>query len=146
MTAAQFEHGEMASGPQTLSIFVPRKPVSVNQAYCRAKFSASRGAGGGKGLVLTKAGREFKDAVRSHALAAKLRQGWPPPERVREVALTITTFNTRHDADSAVKLTADALQGVIYPNDRVVSRITAQKGSDAGKARVEICVELLRAV
>ena len=53
---------------------------------------------------------------------------------------------TGASVDSAVKLCVDALQAVVYPNDRFVSRITAQKGSDAGKPRVEVTVELLRAV
>lgn len=129
----------------TFSMVVLHKPVSVNQAYGRAKFSSARGKGGGKGLFLTAAGRSFKYAIRSHAIAAKIRQEWPRPELVLEVALRIRTMNTRHDSDAPIKLVQDSLEGILYANDRVVSSVTASKGKDDGKPRVEIFVELLRA-
>jgi Holliday junction resolvase RusA-like endonuclease len=138
---------DLRRGALTLSIVVLHKPVSVNQAYGRAKFSAARGKGGGKGLFLTKVGREFKDAIRSHALAARMRQEWPKPEHVLDVAVAIRSMNCpRHDADSPCKLVLDSLQRIVYENDRVVSRVTASKGKDGGKPRVEIVVELLRAL
>jgi Holliday junction resolvase RusA-like endonuclease len=85
-------------------------------------------------------------AVRSHAIATKVLQEWPAPDRVLEVALRIKTWSTRHDVDAAIKLTTDSPQGILFANDRVVSAITASKGKDGGKPRVEVVVELLRTV
>lgn len=138
----------MASEPvqQLLRFTVFRKPVSVNEAYVRAKFSSNRGAGGGRGLVLSAAGREYKEACRAHAKVAATREGWPIPDRVKSVALLLVAWNTKHDVDAPIKLTLDALEGVVYVKDSVVQRVTCGKNSDAGKPRVEVTVELLRSV
>lgn len=126
-----------------LHFVIPRRPISVNQAYARAGFSGKRGAGGGKGLVLTSVGRDYKDAVRSHAIVAAKTQGWPDPEAVTRVSVEIITWNTRHDADAACKLTIDSMQGVVFVNDRVVRAIRASKDSDESKKpRVEVIVTL----
>ncbi len=128
---------------QTLAFTVPRKAVSVNQAYVRARFGLSRGAGGGKGLVLSSAGRDFKDCCRAHAFVAARTHAWPKPDTVRRVTLHITAFNSRHDADAPAKLTADALEDVIYRRDNVVETITCRKAKDGGKPRIEVVVDLL---
>lgn len=127
----------------TLRIVVPRRPVSVNAAYARAGFSHRRGAHGGKGMFMTAVGRDYKTAVRARAFAAARLSSWPHPATVKAVSLEIVTFNTRHDADAACKLTADSLEGIVYTNDRVVRSITARKAKDDGEPRVEIVVELL---
>jgi len=46
---------------------------------------------------------------------------------------------------AAEKLTLDGMQGVIYANDRVAHLRINDIGSDAGKPRVEVTVESLRA-
>lgn len=122
---------------------VRRKPVSQNAAYIRAGWNSKRGAGGGKGLILSEAGREYKDAVRAMALVAARRIDWPRPELVLRAAVHVTTYNCRHDVDAPLKLTQDALETVLYTNDRVVEYVTARKASDIHGRRVEILVEAL---
>lgn len=125
-----------------LEIVIPRRPVSVNAAYARARFSQRRGKRGGKGFFMTDAGRHYREAVRAYAMLAVRASGWPKAAAVKAVSLEITTWNTRHDADAAVKLTADSLEGIVYVSDRVVQSVIARKASDGGSPRVEITVEL----
>ena len=111
------------------------KPVSVNAAYKRRSL-----AGGGKGLMLSPDARAFKHAVATYALLARQRATWPALDAVTAVDLTIVTFNTRHDADAAVKLTQDALEGILYVRDSVVRSVTARKAKDGGGARIVVTV------
>jgi len=83
--------------------------------------------------------------VRDYALAARSRSRWPVPDAVKHCAVTIVLWNTRHDCLAAEKLTLDGMQGVIYANDRVAHLRINDIGSDAGKPRVEVTVESLRA-
>lgn len=129
----------------TVRFTVPRKPVSVNAAYRRARFSARRGAGGGKGFVLTPEARDFKAAVFGHALLARRKADWPSPVLVRSVSLAIVTWNSRHDADAPIKLLQDALEGVFYASDRVVRRVSADRARDGGPPRIDVEVTLLEA-
>ncbi len=126
----------------TISFVVPRKPISPNAGYIRAGFGKNRGPKGGVGLILTQEARDFKDAVKAHAFAAARSAGWPKPHLVKSVSVVITTWNTRHDADSACKFVLDSMQGVIYENDRCVQRVLAAKARDKAKPRVEVCVFL----
>jgi hypothetical protein len=66
-----------------LKIVIPRRPVSVNAAYARAGWNRNRGAGGGKGLFMTSAGKAYKNAVRSYAIVsrAKLAGRIPAPSK-----------------------------------------------------------------
>ncbi len=78
-----------------------------------------------------------------HAFVATVKQRWPRPERVTAVELEITTWNTRHDADAATALTQDALERIVYTNDRVVRKVTSARAADVGAPRVEVVVTLL---
>lgn len=112
----------------------------MNAGYVRAKFSLRRGKRGGKGLVLSPAGRAYKSAVRAYATLAARKAGWPDPCSVTACSVEVTTYNTRHDADAACKLMIDALQGIVFANDRVVHSIAAYKAKDDGPVRVEIII------
>jgi hypothetical protein len=145
MTAAEFEYGQMGgeSAPiKVLRFAIFRAPVSTNAMYYRRSLN-----GKGKGLSLTREAVEFKDAVRSHALAAKLRSDWPMPDAVKHVAVKIVVWNTKHDCSAAEKLCLDGMEGVIYANDKVAHpRVNDINADGDGRPRVEITVELLRAV
>lgn len=91
---------------------------------------------------MSSAGRDYKDVVRMYALAAAKSVGWPKPDCVKKASVEITAFNTRHDADAAAKLTCDALEGILYENDRVIQGVTCRKAKDGGKVRVQITVEI----
>jgi Holliday junction resolvase RusA-like endonuclease len=122
----------------TLTFTVPRKPVSTNQMYVRRSLK-----NGGKGLMLSKNALDFKDAVHIAAWFASKVEGWPKIGRVKRVSLSITVWNTRHDCSAAEKLVADALEGVLYVNDKAAAPRLNAIGRDAGEPRVEITVELL---
>lgn len=122
----------------TLRIVVPRRPVSVNEAYGRNPN------GGVKGFYMTAVGKAYKESVRSHAFAAVRTQYWPKPEAVTACRVHLTTFNTRHDVDGCAKLTLDSLEGIVYKHDRVITEATFAKRKDDGPARVEIVVTLDR--
>lgn len=118
-----------------LRFTIPRKPCGVNAAYGKRN-------GPGKGLYLTPEGRDYKDAVKCYAMLAVRGSGWPAPKAVKRCAVDITTWNTKHDVDSASKFTIDSLQGVLFDNDRVVWKIAMKKDNDGGKPRVEVEVEI----
>jgi hypothetical protein len=121
-----------------LRIVVPRKPVSVNAAYSRSGATYKR-----KGLFMTSAGRDYKDAVRAYAIVAARAAGWPKPSTVKACEVEITTWNTKHDAAAAEKLTCDSLEQIVYTNDRVIQSVTCRKATDGGIPRVEVLVRLV---
>ncbi len=123
---------------------IPRKAVSVNDGYVRAGWNSNRGGHGGKGMVLSPAGRDFKDAARAHALVAARQQGWPKLEAVKRVQVTLRAWNSRHDIDAPIKFSLDSLEGVIYANDPAVRRLVIEEpGKDDRPPRVDVAVELL---
>ncbi len=96
-------------------------------------------------MILTPEARAFMESVALHGLAARNRSPWPrnvfAPKRVR---LSVDVYNTKHDAAAVSPLVADALEGVLYANDRVVSYGAQEPPmKDEGVRRVEIAVELL---
>ena len=126
------------SGGKRLCFTVLRAPVSTNAMYIRRDLSH-----GGKGLTVTKAARDFKEAVRSHAYAAARSCNWPKPEKVKRVAVAIVVYNTRHDCSAAEKLVCDGMEGVAYANDKVAHPRINDIAKDDGPQRVEVAVELL---
>jgi hypothetical protein len=131
-----------------LHFCVWRPPVSTNAQYKRVTFQRRV-----KGKIQTvnalsnsAEAADFKDAVRAHAIVATQRAAWPKPEIVQHVAVKIVVWNTKHDCSAAEKLCLDGMEGVVYANDRVAHPRLNDIDSDGGKPRVEIVVELLRAL
>jgi hypothetical protein len=150
VTAVQFEYGDMRSDPvrQVLRFAVFRPPVSTNAQYKRVTFKKYVN---GKlktinSIANSAEAEDFKAAVRAHAMVAVRRQDWPQPDAVKHVAVKIVVFNTKHDCSAAEKLCLDGMEHVVYHNDRVAHPRTNDIGSDDGPVRVEVTVELLRAV
>lgn len=127
-----------------LRFSIPRKACGPNEAYLRASWNANRGKGGGKGLILSSAGRDFKDCAAAHALVAAKVGRWPMPGTVKRVFVTLQAWNSRHDIDAPIKLTLDAFQGILYAKDTAVRRLLVEEPSkDNGAPRIDITVELL---
>jgi hypothetical protein len=150
VTATQFEYGDMRSDPvrKLLRFAVYRAPVSTNAQYKRVSFTRMVK---GKPKVINTIGNSaeaeaFKAAVHAHAMVAVRRQDWPQPDAVKHVAVRIVVFNTKHDCSAAEKLCLDGMEHVVYHNDKVAHPRTNDIGSDDGPVRVEVTVELLRAV
>lgn len=108
----------------TVMFEVPHVPVGQNQAYRRSKQGR---------MFMTAAARSYKDAVRAYAIVALREAGWPKLSEVRAVEVEIEPFNSRiRDADSCVKLSLDALEGVAYLNDSMVVKQTGHKPKKEG--------------
>ena len=111
---------------------VARPPVSTNRAYRTLRDKP--------GMYISREGKDFAHAVRSEALAAKMKARWTHSGEPVEVR--IEAWNYRGDVDGIIKPILDAMQGVLYENDRSVLRVTASKESDAGKPRTVVFVRL----
>ena len=118
----------------TLKFAIDRAPVSTNAAYLR---------GQGRRLYMSAEAKEFKQALASVALAASIRSGWPKPS-LHPCSVSIVVYNTRHDVDGVAKLILDSMEGIVYANDRCITRAEFAREKDATKKpRVEISVTLL---
>jgi hypothetical protein len=91
-------------------------------------------------IILTPEARAFMDRVALLGRSARNRTDWPRnPHAAKSVRLSVVVFNTRHDAAASSPLIADALEGVFYANDRIVSYAAQDRPvKDIGKRRVEI--------
>jgi hypothetical protein len=76
-------------------------------------------------------------------MLAVRKQGWPPLAKVEQVHLSIVVWNTKHDCSACEKPIADALEGIVYKNDRVAKPRFNDAQSDGGDPRVEITVTLM---
>jgi hypothetical protein len=96
--------------------------------YLRAGWGSNRGAGGGKGLILSPEGRAFKDRMRSYGFAAKAGSNWPAIENIpkRSVELFVDFYGSEADVDAPIKATLDALETVYYLKDRCVGKQGSQ--------------------
>jgi len=121
--------------------FTVNDPVGINGAYGMRKAVK-----GGRGQqYLRKPAAQFKDAVGMHALVQRTQSDWPNnPWRAVHVRVSYQLYDSRLDADACRKLVRDALEGILYANDRVVDDGPAARSiKDGGGRRVEIVVELL---
>lgn len=63
--------------------------------------------------------RDYQLRCKQYAMLAARGARWPQFETVKRARLSYDLYSNA-DADSALKVTMDALQGVLYANDRVV--------------------------
>jgi len=122
---------------KTLRFTVNRPPVSTNKAYATTRSG---------GFYTSKEAKEFKEAVKEAAALAKhnMCRTWPKIEDVKQVYVEIVTFNTKHDCSAAEKFVLDAMEGVVYKNDKVAHPRFNDIAQDKGLKRVEVMVELLK--
>ncbi len=104
------------------------KQVSTNNGYKRGK---------GKGLYKTKALKEFQRAIREEA-----RKMWRdrPIDKLSKWAVEITFYypSSRNDVDGSIKPVLDALEGIIFENDRRVLVLLVNKARDKSNPRTTI--------
>lgn len=121
-----------------LRFTVYARPVSTNHMYYRRRL------GRGKGLGRTEEATDFKNAAAASARIAHFGLRWPKANNVAQVALAIVVMNCGHDCSGSEKLVADALEGVVYDDDRVAHPRLNDFDYDDGPVRVEVEVRLLR--
>ena len=124
--------------------FTVNDPVGINGAYGMRKSEK-----GGRGQqYLRKPAAQFKEAVAIGALTARFWL-WPCANlwRAARVRVSYQLYDSNLDADGPRKLIRDALEGILYVNDRVVDDGPAARSIKDGKGRrVEIVVDLLEMV
>jgi Holliday junction resolvase RusA-like endonuclease len=103
--------------------------LSKNQAYRRGR---------GKRLYLTEIARNWKKTVSIQALMNK-PQTWRM-EGEKDVQLVFYFSNKRHDTGNPMDLMLDAMQKMLYYNDRQVRDIILRKRLDRDSPRTEITV------
>lgn len=128
----------------TVHFTILGKAVGKNAAYTRLRRDLVGAGGRRRGLILSQAGRAFKERVGGVGLANRPSE-WPKDLRVpKRVRVTVAMHGSRHDASACTQLVKDALEKIYYANDRIVEH--GPEGPADPKslpARVEITVELL---
>lgn len=119
-----------------LEFSVPGSPLSQNAVYRR------RGKGGG--LYMTDEGKAFKEEIALRALHAR-PDGWDL-KRWFEVGVTCYFDSERPDVDGPCKLALDAMESVLYDNDRQVVKVTMERRVDRKAPRMEVKVRELERV
>jgi hypothetical protein len=124
---------------------VPGKAVGKNAAYLRLREDVVTNGGRHMGLILTTAGRNYKALVHTYGLLARNQSDWPRNSWIpKSVRITVAMYGTRHDAGAATQLIKDALEGVYYQNDRIVSHGPEEPSvRDGSSPRVDVLMELL---
>ena len=113
-----------------VTFLVPVKPVSTNATYRRGR---------GSGFYKTAEAVAFANAVKLCARKAMSTANQAPFTGPVHVTLAFTFPNAASDIDGPVKSVLDALQGVVYPNDkRVVTMAVSKVVGDPGSVRVTV--------
>jgi len=123
--------------PQVLRITVPGVPPSVNHQYVRRPTG---------GLALTREAREYRQTAREYAAVAARQQRWTLVPVGEQVIVRLWYYwpdRRRRDAQNN-KLLFDALEGVIYEDDKDVLPQVMAAEVDRENPRVEIEVERVR--
>ncbi len=75
----------------------------------------------------------WENAVRLVAQSACSAVGWKPTEGAYEVTIQVYPARRAGDADNFAKAITDACNGVIYPDDRCIRKLTVER-CDVGVA------------
>lgn len=113
----------------TLDLILPLPP-SVNHYWRSVPATRNRRAR----VLISENGRRFKDACRLAALA-QCRAPLTDDLSLRGV---VYFRDRRRDLDNVLKPLLDALQGVVYANDRQIAHIELRREIDPRAPRVEI--------
>lgn len=79
-----------------------------------------RVAGSGRGMFTSPAVREWRNGV---AFEARRAMAGRPPVAVL-VSLSIEVYGSPSDLDNIAKVTQDALNGIVFRDDRLIARLT----------------------
>lgn len=109
-------------------------PPSVNAAYANNRHT-------GRGRILTPAAENWKLVAGYAAKQAVRNSGWQITAADEKVVLELVAFwpdNRRRDMNNLHKLLCDALEGVVYPDDKMVLVRDMDFSIDRKKPRIEI--------
>lgn len=123
-------------GPQaTVLVVVPGKPLSEN--------ATKRPAIRGRRAVILKTDEAEDWTARARFAAGVVMRG--REKLTGDLAITVTAYWPRRNADSdgPLKPAKDALQGIVYANDRVISEDHTRRRYDPDHPRTEIEVRPL---
>jgi len=100
-----------------LRIDIDKIPVSVNAMYQRAKLSSGK-----QGMFMSKRAKEYKELLAWKAKEAVLRNHWKLFREQRFFFVDLYyTFKSKKkfiDPNNSHKIVLDALEGIIYENDK----------------------------
>lgn len=76
----------------------------------------------------------WEQTIRAHAMRAIAQAEWRPTAARYEIDIEVHRAARRGDADNFLKAAKDALNGVIWPDDRMVAKasVTLVDGQDVG--------------
>jgi crossover junction endodeoxyribonuclease RusA len=117
--------------PVSATVLTLPVPPSTNHLYRNVR---------GKGRVLNKDGRAYKETARMVAMGARL------PLLQGDVLLTMTVYfpnRRRRDLSNCLKVIEDSLSGVAYRDDSQVAKIVLTRQYDNANPRAELTVEPL---
>lgn len=119
-----------------LEFSVPGNPLSQNRAYRRSKQGR---------MFMSDEARAFKEQI---ALIAKCARPdtWDTSTKWFEVWVTCYFDSQRPDVDGPCKLALDAMEHVLYENDRQVVKVTMERRVDRVAPRMEVKVRELERV
>lgn len=123
-------------GQDAVLVVVPGKPLSVNRAT-RAVLVR------GRSMALKSAeAREF--LVRAQVAARQAMRGRAPLDGDLELSVVAYWPRRGADSDAALKPVKDALQGIVYANDRLVCQDHSRREHDPVNPRTEVTVRAWR--
>jgi Holliday junction resolvase RusA-like endonuclease len=111
-----------------LTFTVPWRVTSNNVAARRV----------GRAMIPNPAATRDKQRIWQIAFAAAKEQGWKMPDAA---ALYIVAYGTRKDVGNIEKIISDALSGVAWIDDRIVTELHVEKKRDLGEERYDVRVE-----
>jgi Holliday junction resolvase RusA-like endonuclease len=112
-----------------IAFIAPGKPVSTNATYLR-----------GNGRRLYKSDAAVVFATQLQMAARRAMRGAPPLTGSLEVGVTMVFDSERPDIDGPIKPVLDAMQRIVFANDRQVRRLTVERVVDRERPRVEVVV------
>jgi len=110
-----------------VNVYVDGKPISQNGVYRRAS---------NRRMFMTEAGTAFKDSIGWAAEAAMLKKEMFKKDV--QVAIFLFMPDRRTDPANIEKLLLDALQGIVYENDRQVRIHYCEAKIDKEYPRIDI--------
>lgn len=112
-----------------IAFTVNAKPVSTNASYRRGR---------GRRLYKTPEAEAFWGHLQ--AAARRAMRGARPMEGHLSARVQFTFDSERPDLDGPIKPTLDALQGIVYGNDRQIRTLLVERSLDRERPRVEVSV------
>lgn len=114
-------------------------PPSVNHCYMNVHMKGVRGR------ILTEEARNWKLMTQYVAKAAVRHCAWELPPADKKIVLEIVAFwpdARRRDMNNTHKLLCDALEGIVYLDDKMVLARDMDFSVDRKRPRLELCIYL----